>query len=90
MTKKSDKKRILEKIKRYVCLDYRYIISQEVVLYKEEGLADDEDIIFAIRNAEKIDQIEKDEKKKAIDGNKYIINSHTKYGFRFYTVWKVY
>lgn len=78
----------LEVIKELVINgDYHY--SSKIRLLIEEGWYQEEDLEQCICTATRINKIETDELKTAVDGKKYTILGRDRYGQSFYTCGKV-
>ena len=78
----------LSLIKQLV-LERRYHFSKKVLGFIEEGLFEEADLRACVRNAKGIRKIEDDELGTAVDGCKYTILGHDRFGNPFYTCGKI-
>ncbi len=78
----------LEEIQLLV-LKGRYNYSDKVRTFIEEGWYSEEDLECCLRNATKIQKVEKDELKTSVDEKKYVIFGKDTHGCAFYTCGKV-
>lgn len=74
---------------KLLVLERHYHFSHKVRGLIEEGLFEEADLRACIRNARDIRKIEDDELATAVDGCKYTILGHDRFGNPFYTCGKV-